>query len=357
MAIAVMSPSARGGVITPINVVTSDGYQFTNFDGPTPNSAGTTINGISNSGTVVGFTTDANGDFDNFTANPLASTIAASVQVNNSTMAMANGVNSSGTIVGTDGNGNAFSLIGTTLRTFIPGTGTSAVAFGVNDAGTIVGQYSTASASPGFILSGSNLVTINAPTGASANVVNAQGINSAGLVAGFYMGNDGQVHGMTFSESSAVSGVGTATPIADPTIPPVAGEPGATFVFSQILGINDDGLAVGYYGDSTLSQHGYLYNTLSGQYTFLDDPNAAFSNGVEVTQITGINNQGEITGFYTDASGLAHGFVATPIPEPGTLALLTAGAALAVLYRRTYPKTRQRFGIVPVIKLGFRTGS
>ena len=44
--------------------------------------------------------------------------------------------------------------------------------------------------------------------------------------------------------------------IADPTIPAVAGEPGATFVFSQILGINDEGIAVGYYGDSTGSQHG-----------------------------------------------------------------------------------------------------
>jgi hypothetical protein len=31
----------------------------------------------------------------------------------------------------------------------------------------------------------------------------------------------------------------TGTAIADPTIPTVAGEPGATFVFSQLLGIND----------------------------------------------------------------------------------------------------------------------
>jgi hypothetical protein len=50
------------------------------------------------------------------------------------------------------------------------------------------------------------------------------------------------------------------TAIADPTIPPVAGEPGATFVFSQILGINDHGIVVGYYGDSTTSQHGFHYN-------------------------------------------------------------------------------------------------
>ena len=35
-------------------------------------------------------------------------------------------------------------------------------------------------------------------------------------------------------------------------------------MFSQILGINDHGIAVGYYGDSTLSQHGFLYNTNTG---------------------------------------------------------------------------------------------
>ena len=55
-----------------------------------------------------------------------------------------------------------------------------------------------------------------------------------------------------------------------------------------------------------------VYNTNTGKYTFLDDPSEAFDNGVEVTQITGITNSGEITGFYSDANGVFHGFVATP---------------------------------------------
>jgi hypothetical protein len=113
------------------------------------------------------------------------------------------------------------------------------------------------------------------------------------------------------SQRAAKNGTLTGIAIADPTIPAVAGEPGATFVFSQVLGINDHGIAVGYYGDSTTSQHGFLYNTNTGQYTFLDDPSEAFNNGVEVTQITGITNSGEITGFYSDANGVFHGFVAT----------------------------------------------
>lgn len=223
---------------------------------------------------------------------------------------MAFGTNSLGVVVGTDGNGNAFFLGGKGLKTFIPGGGTSATAFGVNDRGQIVGQDTTADATPGFALVNAKAtVTINAPSG--PNVVNAQGINNQGLVVGFYQGNDGQVHGFQASVKGSRGGAVTGTAIADPTIPNVPGEPGATFVFSQVLGINDRGIAVGYYGDSTTSQHGFLYNTHTGAYTFLDDPSEAFSGGVEVTQITGITNSGEITGFYSDANGVFHGFVAT----------------------------------------------
>ncbi len=81
----------------------------------------------------------------------------------------------------------------------------------------------------------------------------------------------------------------------------------------MIHGINDKGIAAGYYGDSTGSLHGFLYNTKSGVYTFLDDPSKAFDNGVEVTEITGITNSGEITGYYSDANGVSHSFVANPI--------------------------------------------
>jgi hypothetical protein len=242
-------------------------------------------------------------------ANPLKSSKANVLNLG-SPKANAFGVNSSGIVVGSDGNGNAFYLVKGHLHTFIPNGGMSAIAFGVNDHATIVGQYVTSTASPGFVrLNANTSITINAPSG--PNTVNVQGINNNGLIVGFYVGTDGQDHGFIAHESDAVNGVITATPIADPAIPTVQGEPGATFVFSQVLSVNDKGIAVGYYGDSTASQHGFLYNTNTGQYTFLDDPKEAFNNGVEVTQITGISNSGEITGFYTDANGVAHGFVAT----------------------------------------------
>ncbi len=302
-----------GPTVTPIKKVSAGGFVFTNLDGPTPGTnagAGTNQNGISNSDTWVGFTIDNNGNFHNFTVNPLKSNSATLLNINGSTTAMAFGTNSAGTVVGTDGNGNAFTLSNGKLTTFIPPGGTSATAFGINDNGTIVGQYVTASATPGFIkVNPKTYITINAPSG--PNVVNAQSINNKGLVVGFYVGTDGQDHGFMASQGAAKKGTLTGTAITDPTIPTVKGEPGATFVFSLILGVNDHGIAVGYYGDSTTSQHGFIYNTNTGKYTFLDDPSEAFDKGVEVTQITGITNSGEITGFYTDANGVFHGFVAT----------------------------------------------
>ncbi len=308
-------PKLPGPTITVLSKVSAGGFKFTNFDGPTPGTnagAGTNQNGISNSGTSVGFTIDNSGGFHNFAVNPLKSNSATPLNINGSTTAMAFGINSSGTVVGTDGNGNAFTLSKGKVTTFIPRGGTSAVAFGINDKGTVVGQDVVGSATPGFIrVNPKTYITINAPSG--PNIVNAQSINNNGLVVGFYVGTDNQDHGFMVNEGKGkhVPATLTATAVADPTIPAVAGEPGATFVFSQILSVNDHGIAVGYYGDSTTSQHGFIYNTNTGKYTFLDDPSAAFDNGVEVTQITGITNSGEITGFYSDANGVFHGFVAT----------------------------------------------
>ncbi len=335
--------------------VEANGYTFLNFNGPNAGTllqAGTNLNAISNAGTAVGFDIDNNGGFHNFIVNVNAANFthagnpygtATVLNVNGSTQAMAFGINSAGVVVGADGAGNAFALNGGTVQTFIPSGGSAATAFGINDKGNIVGQYTANGVMPGFYITsgtGDNLVRIDSPSG--PDDVNAQSVNGNGLVVGFYVGPDGQDHGFRTNVTNAKNGQITGTPITDPTLPNVPGEPGATFVFSQILGVNDSGIAVGYYGDSTASQHGFLYNVNTGAYMFLDDPAEQFDNGVEITQITGINDLDELTGFYTDSSGVFHGFVACPTdatciptntaaaPEPdslwlGSLGLVTLG--------------------------------
>ena len=57
---ASLASTSRADSIKILNVVDSNGYQFTNFDGPNSGTTagfGTTMNGISNNGTVVGFGT------------------------------------------------------------------------------------------------------------------------------------------------------------------------------------------------------------------------------------------------------------------------------------------------------------
>ena len=55
--------------------------------------------------------------------------------------------------------------------------------------------------------------------------------------------------------------------------------------------------------DSNNVAHGFLYD--NGKYITLDDP-----VGVIGTLAFGINNSGEIVGWYTGANNLCHGFLA-----------------------------------------------
>jgi hypothetical protein len=234
-----------------------DSYNFVNFTGPGSGNAagtGTNMNGIANNGSAVGFGIDNAGNFTNFVRNPNGT--FTTLNLNGSPSAMAFGINSAGDVVGAN-NGAAFFLPSGGSAQTLTTPATATAAFGINDNGNIVGQFSTAGGqTPGFFLSSStstSFTEIDAPSG--PNLVNAQGVNDNGLLVGFYVGTDGQDHGFDAQIQNANNGQLTGTGISDPTIPTVPGEPGATFVFSQVLGINDAGMAVGYYGDSTTSQH------------------------------------------------------------------------------------------------------
>jgi probable HAF family extracellular repeat protein len=311
-------------------------YNFTSFDGPGNNGGGTTVNGINNNGDVVGFSSDNAANptlLTNFIRNPDGTFNV--LAIGGDPLAMANGINDSRTVVGGASNGTAFMLSsGGTLTTLasVNGTTASQTAFGTNNAGLVVGQYADNATgnTPGFLLNGGTYTTLN-PT-INAFVTNAQGVNNLALVTGFYSTDGVHQHGFFYNSSSQ-----QFTLAADPNV--------ANLSLTQFLGINDNGLAVGYYQTNDGSQHGFLYNTSTQAYTFLDDPSAAIS-GVSITQITGVNNAGEIAGFYVDATtGLQRGFIATPVPEPAIYVIWSMLGGLGLAYG-WWRKSRRQFGTV-----------
>lgn len=73
--------------------------------------------------------------------------------------------------------------------------------------------------------------------------------------------------------------------------------PGSTF--TQALGINNQGQVSGFYNDANSASHGFTYN--HGFWTSVDAP------GATATTLNGINDHGQVVGFDTDSSGATNG--------------------------------------------------
>jgi hypothetical protein len=120
--------------------------------------------------------------------------------------------------------------------------------------------------------------------------------------------------------------------------------PGSTN--TMFLGLNNNGLVVGSYVDANGVTHGLVYNTITNTYQTVDDPLASANPASDVTgtTINGINDQGQLVGFYSDGTNV-NGFLATPsvAPEPASLWLFATSAllGLAVSKKARLRKDRQ----------------
>ena len=77
--------------------------------------------------------------------------------------------------------------------------------------------------------------------------------------------------------------------------------PGATT--ATATGVNETGQVCGFYTDTAKVMHGFLLNL--GHFTMLNFP------GATGTQAFGLNNQGQVVGSYTDIAGMTRGFLWT----------------------------------------------
>jgi probable HAF family extracellular repeat protein len=262
-------------------------YTYTTLDDPAGNG-GTSPGGINDAGQIVGTYTVVTFSHANSFSTTHGFIYAGGTYTTldaPGAFTFASDINASGQIVGTynsaGGPYHGFLYSGGTYTTLDDPSASTSVfggthALGINDAGQIVGQFDNATGRHGFFYNGGNFTTLDvSDPSARAGSTEAIGINASGQIVGDYIDSGGTRHGFLYSG-------GTYTTLNDPfAINGDSSSTNGTFA----LGINNLGQIVGYYYGSGSTQHGFIYS--GGRYITIDDPLAA-----KGTIATGIKQSG-----------------------------------------------------------------
>jgi probable HAF family extracellular repeat protein len=135
-----------------------------------------------------------------------------------------------------------------------------------------------------------NYTNENFPGSAQTQVT---GLNNKGDTAGFWVTAKGTNRGF-------VQWNGVFASYTDPKTPHMTG------AVNQLLGISNAGIAVGFYNDAQGHSHAYQVNQATSKFTAIKVP------GATSTVATGINNNGDVVGFFTAADGTTSGFLIRP---------------------------------------------
>jgi hypothetical protein len=77
----------------------------------------------------------------------------------------------------------------------------------------------------------------------------------------------------------------------------------------QLLGINDHGIAVGFYNNGSGNARGYEYNINNHKFSLVTKPGAPTGGAAPSLTAAAINNHGEVAGFYVNNGGVTVSFV------------------------------------------------
>jgi len=213
-------------------------------------------------------------------------------------------------------------------------------ATGINDRGQIVGSYMDRNSQlHGFLLDRGNLSTIDLPGVSGTGVT---GINDRGQIVGSYMDSSGQFHGFFLTSLCQKAKDWKRKKKGDEKVD-LDRDNFSTIDFPGSLctgatGINDQGQIVGYYVDNGGQFHGFFLEIPIPRDKEKDEEvdldRDSFSTidfpGALSTGAIGINDRGQIVGSYVDSSGQFHGFLLargnfSTIDFPGALTTVATG--------------------------------
>ncbi len=319
-------------LLTSAALASAGTYSFQTLDNP-GDPAFNQLLGINNAGVIAGYfgdgTTVPNNGYtlsggvytpENFPGAAQTQVVAINNVLNSGAY------NTAGFYVDNTGANHGFSNMGGTFTTVDNALTTSTPAFnqllGLNDHNVAVGFYQDSAMNfHGYEvdLTTNTFTPITLPGGLNATSVTAAGVNNGGVISGFYTNTSGAVHGF-------IDNGGTFTSYDDPN---------GNGTNTSFFGLNNKGQVVGSYVDAN-GTNGLLFNYLTNTWQTIDDPKQSFSTafGVNGTTVNGINDMGQLVGFYSDGTNV-NGFLATATPEPASLGLVGLSAlGLGLIWRK-----------------------
>jgi probable HAF family extracellular repeat protein len=279
------------------SVLSATDFRYVRID--FPNSTLTFARGINARGDIVGQFQDANGVFHGFL---LRKGVFSTIDFPDASRTGARGINARGDIVGgfSDGDGIEHGYLlrdGQFTQIDYPGAGIT-TARGINNAGDITGRHfdEFGGHESGFILKDGKFLDVHIPLGFTTDVWLAED-NGRVMVGDAAMRPDFGLHGYVRNGPGDFQ---------------IIDFPGLSVPCSGVRWINERGDMVGgfayidviddcYAGPPT---HGFLLR--QGEYTAIDFP------GSTSTNVFGINDDGVMVGFFSDKKGNTHGFKAVP---------------------------------------------